>query len=64
MRKRNKLDKIHGNASLFACRTLHGDAHASSFKQRLDFRVVDLLRVFHEAKGVDEDEQSLRPAHG
>ena len=36
----------------------------AAFKQRLDFRVVDLLGAFLAAEGVDEDEQSLGPACG
>jgi len=34
----------------------------AAFKQRLDFRVVDLLGAFLAAERVDEDEQSLGPA--
>lgn len=43
---------------------LQRDAHIRGFKQRSDFRVVDLLGAFLAAEGVDEDEQSLGPAEG
>jgi hypothetical protein len=42
--------------------TLHCDVDTGGLEQGLDLCLVNLLSAFFAAEGVDQDEQSLRPA--